>query len=179
MRGHKFAKWGKVDSFTEALCWMVLKGGGKGVKGQTFKPFDLLQFAADVSEVEYSGSDAANVSEVEGSGSDTGSDSEVDGSGSEADGDSDSADFAKLQRSLENITLADCQPRTFSHTRIAPASRAPGKQSAPRETAHSPAVLEDLRKAPNRDIRQKGMRYPWLAKGGMNPVGASWMDVGT
>lgn len=166
MRGHKFAKWGKVDSFAEALCWMVLKGGGKGVKGQTFKPFDLLQFAADVSE-------------VEGSGSDTGSDSEVDGSGSDADGDSDSADFAKLQRSLENITLADCQPRTFSHTRIAPASRAPGKQSAPRETAHSPAVLEDLRKAPNRDIRQKGMRYPWLAKGGMNPVGASWMDVGT
>lgn len=47
--GHKFAKWAKVGSFAEALCWMVLKGGGKGVRGRTFNIVDSLASVADSS----------------------------------------------------------------------------------------------------------------------------------
>lgn len=44
---HQFAKWAKVDNLAEAFCWMILKGGGKGVLGHTFKILEELQSLAD------------------------------------------------------------------------------------------------------------------------------------
>ncbi|KAJ3541683.1 hypothetical protein NM688_g6048 [Phlebia brevispora] len=37
--GYRYAKYASCRTFPEALAWMVLKGGGKRVKGATFRPF--------------------------------------------------------------------------------------------------------------------------------------------
>lgn len=85
---HQFAKWAKVDNLAEALCWMILKGGGKGVPGRTFKAFEELQSLADSPD----------------GGSDTTSDGGSDTTSSLAD----------VNRDLENIVLDDDPPRPTS-----------------------------------------------------------------
>lgn len=84
---HQFAKWAKVDNLAEALCWMILKGGGKGVPGRTFKAFEELQSLADSPD----------------GGSDTTSDGGSDTTSSLAD----------VNRDLENIVLDDDPPATY------------------------------------------------------------------
>lgn len=139
---------------------MVLKGGGKGVKGQTFKPFDLLQFVA-------------NEPDIEGACGDVDDDSDGD-----SDGGSDAVDFANLQRRIEAIALADDRMPTSPRIGTTSGLHAPGKRSAPRGTVHSPAAHEDLREAPNHDTHLKGVEYPWRAIGATNHAGASWVDTG-